>query len=139
MPVPRGQNDWSGSAHCFDQGFVVKTGTSLGGIVATSFSTGNLLANFCSGTVLIDTWGRKPVMVLGLLSLGLMAGMYAFSCSQTFSAQRIIVCVVAFVAAFFNTFEAASGAMAADKSEADDVRRSVAMTLIKNIYTYIYI
>lgn len=70
------------------------------------------------------------MLVLGPLCMCLLTGTYAISCGLAINAQLATLYSIALLANFLNAFEAASNAMASDGSESDEVRRSIAMTMV---------
>jgi MFS family permease len=130
IPVPRGEAGWSGSAHCFDQDYVVKTSTQFGGRISALATVGQLLSTLFVGTTLIDTVGRKPVMVMAMLGWCCLCGMFAIASHLKRSDVADILPICVLLVSVCNSFSPASTAMASDLSATDEVERSIAMTLV---------
>mmetsp|Transcript_125452 Transcript_125452/g.366430 ORF Transcript_125452/g.366430 Transcript_125452/m.366430 type:complete len:513 (-) Transcript_125452:42-1580(-) len=132
-PLPRGDDDWSGSAHCFDKTIAVTQSTALGGRVNSLNCVGQVFANSLFGVMLIDTWGRKPMMVLSLCGYFLCCLLFVLVClwgnvSNPFTNSLLYLGIL--IAALLNTFVGASTAMAADGMDAQSEQRSSALAVL---------
>lgn len=132
-PVGRGEVGWSGSAHCFDQEYVVYMSTQFGGRLSTLATIGQMLSSIFVGTTLIDTLGRKPVMVLALVGWFILCVMFTIvSHLQRMDMAPVLMASMLLVS-ICNSFSPAAVSMASDVSKADEVDRSVAMTMVMSV------
>lgn len=132
-PLPRGSDNWSGSAHCFDKMITITRSVQIGGQLSTLNIFGSVLATTILGMPLIDSWGRKPCMVLSLVGYCVCCLVFALACyfggtMNTFTTQLLFFGIM--LASMLNTFEAASGAMAADGTDPTNGERSESIALL---------
>lgn len=128
--VPPGEPGWSGSAHCADKAYVVGVSTRFGGRLVSLGLVGKLVGNLVVGTMLVDTLGRKPVMVLALIGACLLCMMLAVASNLRSTILVIMLYTTALLVFVTNGFHPAAMAMASDLTKSDDVQRSLGMTVL---------
>lgn len=128
-PVPPGEPGWSGSAHCVDQNYVVSAAVQFSGRLSLVITFAMLIGDLVVGTTLVDTLGRKPMIVWALIKLCLIGG--AFTLVSQFASTTFtnVIIIPLFVVSLFSGAGPASAAMLSDLSPCDEVQRSRAMTL----------
>jgi MFS family permease len=128
--VPPGEPGWSGSAHCMDKAYVIGVGTGFAGRLLSVGLVGKLVGNLLVGSMLVDTLGRKPVMVLAIVSAGVLSLLLAIASNLRSGILVIMLYATALLVFVTNGFHPAAMAMASDLTKNDDVQRSIAMTVI---------
>eukprot|EP00747_Dinoflagellata_sp_TGD_P165199 gnl/TRDRNA2_/TRDRNA2_186184_c0_seq1.p1 gnl/TRDRNA2_/TRDRNA2_186184_c0~~gnl/TRDRNA2_/TRDRNA2_186184_c0_seq1.p1 ORF type:complete len:516 (+),score=52.62 gnl/TRDRNA2_/TRDRNA2_186184_c0_seq1:118-1665(+) len=133
VPVQHTDLMWSGSAHCADTNYVMNVSTSLQGRLVSGCGLLSLLAMMFIGGLLIDNWGRKPVMMLAMFGTAAHILLAAIaSVTQTF--WRIeFMCLGSIVGAALNAFGPASMAMAADLTAHDPTKLGQAYTVMSTV------
>jgi len=129
-PHPSGSRDWSGSSQCANKFLVVTRATAIGGQMSSCSTICNLVAQIFVGSMLVDSWGRKPVMIMALIGSTLCSTLFFASCftSPLQGRQLMFGGVAAF--SLTNAFPAASLAVASDLSRSSMVQRGISYTAI---------
>lgn len=126
--VPAFSAEWSGSAHCADQFKVIAETTALGGRFGTLAGFCGLIAQVVVGSLLVDSWGRRPVMLMGLLgNLMLSVLVFIAAISGPGAFLPILFPGVA-LSALTNAFPTAAMAMASDLTGGSVVQRGLGYT-----------
>lgn len=115
--VPNTSPLWSGSAHCASQFQVVAAATALGGRMSSVACLCGLIAQVVVGSALVDTWGRRPVMLLGLVSNLVLTALIFISSLGGNAAFVPLVFTGIVLCSLTNAFPAASLSMASDISQ----------------------
>jgi len=120
-PVPPTQEGWSGSRYCSRQELVVARGTALTGQVSLVMTFGVALSNVVIGAALIDSLGRKPVIVMGVAACCVLG--FAFWCSchmQSFGLMNMMIFGGTLFAKLTDSCHASCTVMISDLAQGND-------------------
>lgn len=120
---PPSSKHWSMSDSCLDKKYVVSRTTKFKGKVGMFRSIAELAALTFIGPV-IDNVGRKPVIMLALLSQVLFCATIWLASSVEFGVTEIIAIAFMFLGASGSLFGPASKAMVADLSRSNEKLRA---------------
>jgi len=130
VALPPGSHNWSGSSHCANQAMVVAKATAIGGQMSSCSTICSLVAQIFVGSMLVDSWGRKPVMLLGLLGSCICSVLFFVSCFLEHQAFLRVMFVGIAIFSLANAFPAATLAMASDLSRNNIVQRGLSYSAI---------
>jgi len=126
-PVPKESPTWSGSEHCYDQSITFEQAIALGGQITMVNVLFGVFGNAIVGTMFIDSWGRKPMMIIAFCGFLFTSVMFSLACmtSHTLTpTNKLYLVLGAVVASVFNCFSAASTAMAVDGTPPNSSERN---------------
>lgn len=127
--LPPGSHDWSGSSHCANKFLVVQRGMAIGGQMSSFNTVCQLFAQVFVGSMLVDTWGRKPVMLMGLGGSTVCTILFFLSCYLDDHVYLRAMFTGVALFSLTNAFPAAVLAMASDLSSTF-VQRGISYTAI---------
>jgi len=130
VAVPPGSASWSGSQHCADKAHVIARSTAIFGRMSSCHTVAGLVAQIVIGTTMVDTIGRKPVMLVGVLSSSLASGIYLVSCFCPHRVAMPLMFVATTASGLVNCFQVASLAMASDLAQGSMEQRGVAYSAL---------
>eukprot|EP00747_Dinoflagellata_sp_TGD_P021004 gnl/TRDRNA2_/TRDRNA2_128200_c0_seq1.p1 gnl/TRDRNA2_/TRDRNA2_128200_c0~~gnl/TRDRNA2_/TRDRNA2_128200_c0_seq1.p1 ORF type:complete len:530 (-),score=58.14 gnl/TRDRNA2_/TRDRNA2_128200_c0_seq1:58-1596(-) len=135
-PLPPTSKEWSGSELCMDRHYVLKQGTARAGSIMFDAAVFSMFANIFIGVILIDSWGRKSLIMLALLGMCANFAVWLFASQKKDGSSRIEwVLVGQCIGNLLNAFQAAALAMASDLTPHDPTMRGLAYTAL-NICQY---
>lgn len=142
VAVPSGHEGWSMSERCMDQTFVVFAAYRVIGSIASFSLMGAMLSSLFFGATFIDSWGRKPMILISFTAQVLNCLCY---CILVFSGSDLLsnftwwfLTIGALFASCLNTFASAAGAMVVDGTPPDSNERStrlVVFTVLRSVAT----
>lgn len=140
LPIPRGVPGWSASDHCAVKSIVVRQAQTIAGQLSSAGFFISMLSTTTFGMILIDSWGRKPIMLLAFFAQLFCSLCYMMSAGNmkpiTDATTTTWLFTGCLIQALLSNFTAASSAMAIDGTEADSTERSgsvAAMTIVTGL------
>jgi len=128
-PVAKTSWMWSGSAGCLDKAYVMNEATKFGGRVTAARGVVGLILSVVIGASMVDSVGRKPVLLLCIACLTIFSLLNCIAC-QVPKFAHLLIYLGAFCAALSGTFVTASVAMAADIMPNDVNARGIAYSFL---------
>lgn len=128
---PPSSRDWSFSMHCASKHQVLNAGRQMLANVHSMMHIGRLFAIIVLGH-LVDTWGRKQVLLLGLSAFCMKSGMQwlATRLADQSALQSNIIIAAILIANMLDNKLPAANAMTADLAGSDEAGRTVAFTIL---------
>jgi MFS family permease len=130
---PKNSTHWSGSAYCDSQQIVLQEAVKITGTVIVVNKGLGIFATLVLGP-LVDSWGRKKLMVLSCLGYAtccLLLYIHAWVADRVGGqdgGSLLLLLVAVGIASGLNVYPVAAKGMAADLTKRDDAERSYAMT-----------
>lgn len=128
---PPSSHEWSFSIHCASKHHVLNAGRQMLANVHSMMHIGRLFAIIVLGH-LVDTWGRKQVLLLGLSAFCMKSGMQWLASKLTSQGalQSNVIITAILIANMLDNKLPAANAMTADLAGADEASRTVAFTIL---------
>lgn len=128
--VPKSSRDWSGSGNCADKAYVVSQSTAWVGKVASLGNLAMITSQVFVGAAMLDTLGRKPVVLMGVGSMTLLTATLWFASHLPSEMAMSIILMGAVVAKLADSFMAGALAMVSDLSQGDRQRQGTAFAML---------
>ena len=119
---PPNSGNWSGSNFCHSKKIVLQQATEISGQMVAVNNVLGICATLVVGSY-IDTFGRKPLMLLTFLGFFLCGGLLFLYGVLGHSSSRSILFIALGITKVLGTFPLASQAMLADMTTRDETER----------------
>jgi len=133
VAIPNTNQSWSMSPNCMDQGVVIFSAYQVIGSVVSFSTAGAMLATLFFGAAFIDSWGRKPMMLISFLAqiLNTITNMVVTYSGLDIRSPLVFgfISFGALCASCLNTFAGAAGAMTVDGTPPDSTERSTRLVV----------
>eukprot|EP00928_Gymnodinium_smaydae_P074825 TRINITY_DN5783_c0_g1_i1.p1 TRINITY_DN5783_c0_g1~~TRINITY_DN5783_c0_g1_i1.p1 ORF type:complete len:540 (-),score=131.70 TRINITY_DN5783_c0_g1_i1:18-1637(-) len=134
---PPGSRYWSQSAKCASKAYVMNRSVTLHAELGVAGHIASILAIIFLGP-LVDSWGRKPIMLLGLLGAFARNVLYVSVEGADSGSQLPLLMAGAVISHLTNAFSTAVNAMVSDLSRPDVQGRGAAFAtkgMVQNVAT----
>mmetsp|Transcript_10639 Transcript_10639/g.33626 ORF Transcript_10639/g.33626 Transcript_10639/m.33626 type:complete len:516 (+) Transcript_10639:56-1603(+) len=138
LAVPKFSTDWSGSVHCANNVLVISKSTATVGKLTLLTSIAKILSQVFVGAAILDTLGRKPVLIIGIAALSMLMGVLWFTCHVPMDKRLLALMPGLFIVNLADSFHAASTAMVSDLASGDGEWQTLGFALI-NIFRHLAI
>jgi len=128
--VPKSSTEWSGSAHCADFLLVISKSTATGGKTTLASGSAKILSQVFVGAIMLDTFGRKAVAIMGIASLSISCGTLLFACLLPADMRMLPIYPGLIIVNLADSFQAAILAMVSDLAGGDEQLQTLGFALL---------